>query len=316
MTEEARQVMDQAIAWHLRLADATVETWHDFTRWLEADAAHADAYDRLALDDALLVPAIDGAVDLPAAANDDPPALRQRRLAIVGGSGLAGVAIAAFLTLQGAGPGLRPPDLYTIATPAGVHRTLRLGDGTQVALNGGTRLTLDRADTRFAALDAGQALFTVRHDAAHPFELQTGGTVLRDIGTKFDVTREGSRLSVEVAEGAVLFQPDHEAVMLRAGAALIAQEDEGRITLTKVAAGDVGSWRGGQLSFRGQPLTAVVARVERATGARISLGNGLATQSFTGSLSVRGGAADVVPRLAGLTGTRWSRTPRGWLLTP
>ncbi|MDT9096625.1 FecR family protein, partial [Escherichia coli] len=89
----------------------------------------------------------------------------------------------------------------SVETAAGQRRVLTLGDGTRIEMSGGTRLTLDHHDNRIAALDRGQALFTVRHDAAHPFTLTAGGVAVRDLGTVFDVARDGSRLAVQVASG-------------------------------------------------------------------------------------------------------------------
>ena len=45
---EGRDIVDQAIGWHLRQAELSSAEWHDFVLWLEADAAHAAAYDRVA----------------------------------------------------------------------------------------------------------------------------------------------------------------------------------------------------------------------------------------------------------------------------
>ncbi|QHL90470.1 hypothetical protein GVO57_06010 [Sphingomonas changnyeongensis] len=78
---------------------------------------------------------------------------------------------------------------------------MTLADGSRVDLNGGTRIALDRGNPRFARLERGEALFTIVHDEARPFEVHAGDAVLRDLGTVFDVVREPDRLRVAVAEG-------------------------------------------------------------------------------------------------------------------
>lgn len=49
-------VMQQAIAWHLRLRDASVADWEDFTAWLESDPAHNAAYEAVSARDSALGP--------------------------------------------------------------------------------------------------------------------------------------------------------------------------------------------------------------------------------------------------------------------
>ena len=43
MNAEQAEIIDQAIAWHLRLPDASADDWGNFIAWLEADPAHASA---------------------------------------------------------------------------------------------------------------------------------------------------------------------------------------------------------------------------------------------------------------------------------
>lgn len=47
-------VLAAAIDWHLALAEADGDRWHDFIVWLEADETHRAAYDRVSIDDALI----------------------------------------------------------------------------------------------------------------------------------------------------------------------------------------------------------------------------------------------------------------------
>ena len=46
-SEPHRDVLDEAIAWHLRLQTANGEDWDAFVAWLEADPSRSDAYDRV-----------------------------------------------------------------------------------------------------------------------------------------------------------------------------------------------------------------------------------------------------------------------------
>ncbi|WP_230628476.1 FecR family protein [Sphingomonas sp. Leaf37] len=308
-----------AVAWHLRLPTATTDDWQAFTDWLEADAAHAGAYDALTLADAEL-----GAVLVPAdwtpsappsappvAANDrDRPTLRARRW-YAGAGGLAAAAIAAAVLIPQRGP---PVAARIVETPAGVRRTLLLADGSRVAMNGGTRLAIADASGRSVVLEHGEALFDVVHDASHPFVVRSGAMRMQDTGTVFDVSRVGTHLSVQVAEGGVLFQPQGERIMLTPGAAL-SHVDGGSARMSGVAIGDVGSWREQRLVFSQTPVRLVAAALERSTGIVVTASPTLRDVPFTGSIRVTGEADQMMPRIAALIGGRAIRNGTRWILT-
>ena len=106
--------------------------------------------------------------------------------------------------------------------------------------------------------------------------VRSGDLTLRDIGTVFDVTRAGKRLDVAVAEGSVMFQPDHDAITLGAGKRLSA--NEGIWAASRWAPSNptnVGGWRDGRIAFAGDPLSSVFAAIDRRYGVTVKLGGGL-----------------------------------------
>jgi transmembrane sensor len=300
-------VIDQAIEWHLGQARMTPAEWDSFVLWLEADAAHAAAYDRIAALDAGLPPLLataPAAVAAPVAANDNPP---QRWWRWGAGAVAAALVLALSTTLF---PGADP---YSVTTRPGETRRLALADGTRIELGGGSALRLDHRDARVAALDAGEAVFHVRHDAAHPFELRSGSAVVRDLGTVFDVARAGPRLDVAVAEGSVMFRPDAEAITLRSGETITLREDAGTITRSLVAPDDVGGWRRGALGFQDASVGEVAATIGRVTGARVAVAPGLSARPFTGMVRLTGEASRDVPHVAGLIGATWRKQGDQWI---
>ncbi|WP_380788081.1 FecR family protein [Sphingomonas sp. R86521] len=304
----------QAVAWHLRMPTADAADWRAFTAWLEADPEHAQAYDALAvadaeLDDALTPPTWSNAA-LPVAANDDRPAMRGRRVAIGAAVVLAAAGIAGVLLPMG---DRATAAVRIVETPAGARRAVVLADGSRIDLNGGTRLTINDGASRMVTLERGEAVFRVTHDSAHPFVVQSGTMRLQDVGTVFNVARVGSHLGVQVAEGAVLFQPDHDRIMLTAGAALSHVDGEPP-RMAGVAVGDVGSWRSGRLVFRQAPVQLVAAALERSTGTAVAVAPGLADTPFTGSIAVTGGADRMIPHVAALIGARAEHAGGRWTL--
>lgn len=307
MASHAEHILDQAIAWHIGLEEAGADAWRDFVAWLEADPAHQAAYDQVALDDA----------DLAAPVELEPAVLRKRRVwpqrVVWGGSAITAVA-AALLALM---PATMSSDgHYSLETKPGVRRVVALADGTKIEMNGGTRLTLDRHDTRVATLDRGEVMLDVVHHADRPFELRSGGVVLQDVGTRFNVARRGPALDVAVAEGSVLYQPQGQAVPLTRGMKLAMREGDDDVMVSHVAAETVGGWQHGQLDFRAVPLGTVAEDVARSTGSPIRVAEALAVRPFTGTLRVDRAPDDVVRSLAALVGGSSRRDGPGWVIEP
>ena len=311
------RAMDEAIDWHLRQADMDADAWTCFVAWLEQDAAHARAFDAVSLDLALLSERPD-LYPAPVAPIERQPvaAPAPRRTWAWAGGGIA-VAAAASLTLMVApvGTGTKASP-YTVATKPGERRDIALNDGTRIELNGATRLQLDHNDSRNVVLETGEATFHVRHDAQDPFTVRAGALSVQDMGTVFNMERDGARLDVQVAEGSVLFQPKREAVTLRAGAAISAQEDLGTIAVTKIDVAKVGGWRSGAVSFAGEPFGRIAAVLNRTDGVLISIDPSLSHQPFTGMVRLSGKAGQDVPHIAALVGAQWHRDGDRWFLSP
>ncbi|MEG3176209.1 FecR domain-containing protein [Sphingomonas sp. RB3P16] len=312
--------MDRAIDWHLRQADMGDADWHAFVAWLEADPAHARAFDAVALDLALLgeradlypadaVPEIETVVDqlvVPA---------RRRRVWAWAGAGVA-VAAAASLTLIVTPIGGARSDPYAVETKPGQRRDIAFADGTRIELNGATRLLLDHGNARIATLETGEATFHVRHDAQDPFTVHSGALVVQDVGTVFNVARDGPRLDVQVAEGEVLFQPKREAVTLRAGGSVVVREDLGSLAVGKIDIAKVGAWRNRTLTSSGEPFGRVATAVMRIDGVMLSIDSRLSQQPFTGMVRLSGTAAQDVPHLAALVGAEWHYDGERWSISP
>lgn len=303
-------IRDQAARWAVLTGEPGFEDWDGFMQWLEADPAHARAYD-------VVSAAVTEAAELVAqapqpaspaaspAANDDEILAAPRRLWL-GGAIAASLAVIGSVWVWQASS----RDLYTIETAPGQMRTVDLEAGTRVDLAGATVIQLDRKDARYAVLDKGQALFTVHHDAERPFHVEAGGATLVDLGTVFDVTRDGAHLSVGVAEGSVGYNPKAENLRLAPGDRLVA--DAGTVTVGHVPPSEVGEWREGRLTFDAAPLGEVAARLSRATGIAFAARPGADT-AVSGSILVTPVRDD--PQMIGaLLGVDVRREGNRWMI--
>jgi transmembrane sensor len=318
VTAEEAHIVDRAIDWQLRQADMSDADWHAFVVWLEADPAHARAFDTVALDMAVLADKADLYPVAETAAPIRQPVARapSRRVWAWAGGGIA-IAAAASLTLMVApiasGDRTAP---YAVETKPGQRQDIALNDGTRIELNGASRLLLDHNNARIATLETGEATFHVRHDPRDPFTVHSGGLVVQDVGTVFNVERDGARLDVQVAEGSVVFQPKRDAVALRAGAALSVREDLGQLAVSKIDTAKVGAWRSGAMAFSGEPFGRVAASMLRFDGVAVSIDSSLSQRPFTGMVRLSGAAARDVPHLAALVGAEWHHDGERWFISP
>ncbi|MBW6532542.1 FecR domain-containing protein [Sphingomonas sp. RRHST34] len=305
------RIDEEAVDWAARVADRDFTDWDGFTTWLEADAARSARYDAavLALAGAeRTVAQLPAGTSVVATASQKPGPARPHA-----GRWLGAAAAAAVIGAIGVTAWQERAKPYAVETRAGEQRVLALADGSSVILAGGSRVMLDRADQRRAIVEAGEALFRVRHDAARPFRVDAGGLALTDIGTVFDVKRAGALTRVAVSEGAVLVDPDGAALRLDAGETVVAEGD--RLVEGRVAVSDVGAWHEGRLAYDGAPLGEVAADLSRQLGRRVRVSPAVATRQFQGTLDLPSLRSDPAT-LGALLDVRVHVDASGWTLEP
>jgi len=271
MTDANNRPQHEALDWVIRLRHADAADWAAFDAWLDADSAHADAYWPLAAADADLAAAL--AQPLPDAEVITLDTGRRRQWLIAALLPIAAsvaLVVGLWWTLA---PGALPHADIVFETGAGETREASLPDGTRVALNGDTRLVLEGANPRKVRLDRGEARFVVVHRAEAPFVVSAGSAQLHDIGTVFDVVRDGKTVRVAVAEGAVLYREDAASLQLNPGDSLT-RDANGTIRTARIAVMDVAAWRDRRLAYDQAPLELVAADLARATGVPVTLDPG------------------------------------------
>jgi transmembrane sensor len=299
-------IRELAAAWAIAMREPDFDDWEGFTAWLEADPAHAEAYDAVqyALQEADAALELLPAPEYAPAANDNPPGWLASRRGWLGG------AIAAALVLALTSVLWLSPSGTSYQTAPGETRLIALGDGSKVELAGGSRIAIE--GTRMARLEAGQALFTIRHDAANPFVLTAGDDRLVDAGTVFDVRIAGETLDLTVAEGAVIVNPRGQNLKVTAGGRAVRGSD-GRYRPGAVDPGAVGEWSRGRISFENASLAEIATELARATGRRFASAD-TATR-LSGSIALDQVRAN--PRaLEALLGVRVRSAGEEWVLEP
>jgi transmembrane sensor len=183
----------------------------------------------------------------------------------VGAGGLAAAAGLAVAVLPSV---LSQSSVQTYATGKGERQRITLADGSIVDLNAESQLRVSFASSeRRVVLGEGEAIFDVTHDARRPFKVEATGRVVRVVGTQFDVRNRQGQLTVTVASGRVQVRPIAAAATGRAFLLTPGQRLEidrtGAEELIQVDPQEAFSWRSGRLVYRGQPLSEVVADLNR-----------------------------------------------------
>lgn len=299
-------IREQALAWAMATRAPDFADWDGFTAWLEAGEGHARAYDAVqcALDEADAALAAAPEPEFVAANDNLPARWLSGRGAWLGGAVAAALVLAmTFMFASG------PQGAATYATDPGETQLIALDDGSTVELAGGSRLAVLGA--RAARLEAGQALFTIRHDTADPFVLTAGADRLVDAGTVFDVRLAGERLDLAVAEGAVIVNPDAQG--LRVDAGMRAVRSGGVYRVAPVDSAAVGEWSRGRITFEAASLAEIAAELTRATGLRFT-SEGADGVRLSGSIALDAVSAD--PRaLEPLLGVRVRPRGEGWVIS-
>lgn len=310
-----QRIREEALRWAALTTDPNFGDWDGFTVWLEQDAAHARAYDEVQflLDDAagVLESAPEAAAaPEPAPANNDNPPVRlfAGRGAWLGGAIAASLVM--FVTVL-MWPAARGDVIYT--TAPGETRLIALDDGSTVELGGGSRIAILGDGGREARLDAGEALFTIRHDESDPFVLTVGSETLVDAGTVFDVRMNAGGLNLAVAEGAVIVNPEAQGLRVDAGRRAVLAR--GAYTVSAVAPAEVGEWSRGRITFREASPAEVAAELSRATGIAFAADGALAPTRLSGSIALAQVRED--PRsLEAILGMTIRQDDERWVLSP
>ena len=172
----------------------------------------------------------------------------------------------------------------TIYAPLGARVSFNLPDGTTGMLNSGSRLSysLPFNNNRQVNLE-GEAWLEVAHDKDHPFEINTGNSTVKVLGTSFNVSAYPADNYVEVVlqQGKVEFHDkigDKRVTLLPSGRLVF---QNGNISKSVSDPAKYNAWTEGKLVFRGDPMAEVVRRIERWYNVKIELADrGLEKYSF------------------------------------
>jgi transmembrane sensor len=292
---------EAALDWLVRTNDPGFEAWDDFSAWLEADSSNADAYHALVESEARLKPFVEA---IPAPDLDKNTVNRPKWAIAARVAALAAVATA-----------IVAPRMMAVeySTGPGEVRVVSLGGQDQLVMNGDTKLELAGLERRTVRLAGGQVLLRLKDPTKDKIELLSGDLKLVDVGTVFEVARDGRDTRVIVSEGAVVADPEGAGLKLMPGQRLDTTDGAAVLQALPADISSVGSFERGQLSYVDEPLGHIVADLRRSTGIDFSASAAISARRFSGTLSVAEVKRD--PRsLAPLLGVSVEQSGQGWKL--
>nr|BFD42309.1 FecR family protein [Pseudomonas sp. FFPRI_1] len=273
----------QASGWYFRLQaeDVSASDLDAFALWLAQGQPEEDAWQE--------VQALLGALRAPARAIRQQQQARWRKPAAR--QWMQWSCAAAVLLMVGL-LAVQTPWLDRLradyATGTGEQRRVLLADGSELLLNTDSAVQVRMSDgERQIRLLRGEAWFAVTKDPTRPFVVKSGAGRVKVLGTQFSVARRAEQTQVQVAEGRVEVNAGSgEPVYLEPGRAVEYQDR----ALTPVHGFDplVGlAWRQRQLVFRQQPLSEVVAELNRYwPGHTLVLGDELRNRQVSGVFDI------------------------------
>lgn len=284
----------------------------EFTRWLEADPRHAEAF--RTLDE--VWERLDG---LNQSRRFRRHRARRRMIPLL--LAAAAVVVLGLVFLPGRGRVERE-----FVTAADGLRRVDLPDGSVMRLNASSRaIVAFDPHVRRIMLREGEASFAVAKDPAHPFEVIAGEVAVKAVGTEFNVRHGARGIEVLVAEGKVRVDSVETATSLlnageyrprpaaaeRQDAPLLVAGQSALVPLVSPAGGArtavvtevapeelarARAWQSRQLEFDQMPLTEVVATFNRYNSRQLVIADeALGRRLFGGAF--RSDNEDVLVRL-------------------
>jgi transmembrane sensor len=260
-----------------RASDAA-DDWNAAYAWVAENPAHGFAFAKAEAGWELA----ERLNELPASQNDVPelqtvipqaearPLIGRRRLLVGLATAAAAIGVASTVALRL----FDTVDHYR--TALGETRTVRLADGSLIHLNTNSSVEVAlRDDIRSIKLLRGEARFDVAHDAKRPFIVNADGTLVRAVGTMFNVRLRTDVTELTVIEGIVAVRNGDSAVR-RIESGRSAAVRSGSIAVTHLEPAKIKqriAWQDGMVEFEGDTLAQAVEEFNRYRATPLVIGD-------------------------------------------
>ncbi len=263
----------------LRNADQAPGTRQEFERWFRADPRHKLAFEQCralwSMTSSLAQDSELGAELAQARARIATPNRPTERPWWHYPSRAAALLMLGLAFIFGAN--YQPTEDYS--TRVGEQRLVQLIDGSKVLLNTNShvRVTYSNKKRRIDLLQ-GEAYFEVAKNHQRPFEVIANGSLVRAVGTQFNVELLNQAINVDVTEGVVEFEsatalnPEPEVLTrIKVGEAVRFHRGDAKAELVSANIARINAWQARNIYFNASPLVEAVAEFNRYIPERIIL---------------------------------------------
>ncbi|WP_440134843.1 FecR family protein [Chitinophaga sancti] len=158
-----------------------------------------------------------------------------------------------------------------------------LPDSSTIQLNQNSAISFNKNKyhkNRYIKLLKGEAFFSVVHNEAKEFNVETGNIIIRDIGTSFDIKMDSGFIQTIVSTGSVSMEyhptgilkiHNTPKVILAANEMGVFNRKTKRITATTNLPAGLKSWQDKKLRYVETPLYIVLEDLRRIYGTRVIL---------------------------------------------
>ncbi len=163
--------------------------------------------------------------------------------------------------------------LNTLETPNGGEYRITLGDGSVVMLNAGSKLIfpMDFRGPERKVYVEGEAFFNVTKNPEKPFIVAIGGSEIKVLGTRFNVSSypENEGTEATLLEGSIQFSNTSGKVVLKPNQQVIAGYST--LNVRNVSAEDFSAWTKDEFLFNDAPLAVVMQKLARWYNVEVDL---------------------------------------------
>lgn len=308
-TKYSGQVNEKAREWFVTMQsdDIDPEKNCQFLDWIMQDPAHQQAYNdyqRIFADVASLGQGANGTSLLAYPAQKSTSWLKDLSAKLVNYINppiaiiaLASISLFVLAFLLRAHEDIK---FYNYQTAVAEIATIKLEDGSEITLSGKTSLKAwFNSNERHVELLNGQAFFNIAKNPKKPFWINIDHTLVKVVGTQFDIHKTDNTVMVAVSEGIVsIFNINEQnkdnyanlnssqSVKLVKNQRITNSRLHGLGDVEKITANDVATWRLGKLYFKYEKLKDVVEDINRYYNGTIECDPKIADMPLTAVISI------------------------------
>ncbi|GAA4781520.1 DUF4974 domain-containing protein [Olivibacter ginsenosidimutans] len=197
--------------------------------------------------------------------------------------------------------------LNTLVVPKAGTFQMRLPDGTRVWLNAYSQLRFPKS---FSAHErkvwvTGEAYFEVAKDAKRPFSVQVGETLIKALGTAFNVRayNEGET-SATLTDGSIQVTYKDQSVKLIPGQQALLNPSA-KLTVRRVDLESATAWKDGYFYFKKEPFEKIIQDVALWYDVTIHDEGPVPNELYSGSVDRQAKLSEVLEMLRAVSETRF-----------